>query len=148
MPGWKLCPLVYLLIGFILIPVFYFTFPALNLILFPLNLTGLAAAAFGAWLVRQTFRLMKMNQTPHNYERSIHVIVEGPFRYTRNPMYLGMALLLAGQALLFGNLASLAAPLLFCLIMNAVFIPFEEKKMENELGQDYLEYKTRVRRWV
>ena len=146
-PKGKLFPLAYFVFGFMIIPIVHLTVPGMNLIGFPFNLAGLAGIFCGVYLIGRTYRLMKNHKTPHTYDRSVYVVREGPFRFSRNPMYLGMAILLAGEALLFGNPAALAVPILFCLVMQAIFIPYEENKMEAELGEAYIAYKDRVRRW-
>jgi len=72
----------------------------------------------------------------------------GPYRFTRNPMYLGITLILLGVALYLGSLPMLLAPVLFPVIINRVFVPHEEGNMERIFGQDYRDFKKRVRRWV
>jgi protein-S-isoprenylcysteine O-methyltransferase Ste14 len=76
------------------------------------------------------------------------LIKAGPYRFTRNPMYLGMALMLCGAAFLFGSVIAFSAPAAFFITMNEVFIPFEENNMERLFGDSYMEYKNRVRRWL
>lgn len=72
----------------------------------------------------------------------------GPYGFTRNPMYLGMTSILLGESFLLGSLAAFAGPLAFWAVINFMFIPFEEGRLEDTFGQEYLEYKRRVRRWV
>lgn len=77
------------------------------------------------------------------------VLVErGPFRVTRNPMYAGMTAILAGCVLILGSLPALFAPVAFFLLMNSVFIPFEERRLASIFGRQYAEYRSRVRRWL
>jgi protein-S-isoprenylcysteine O-methyltransferase Ste14 len=75
-------------------------------------------------------------------------IIDGPYKKTRNPMYLGMVLLMLGIGVLFDSPAVLVAALLQFTVLNFLFIPFEERKMENQFGEKYLAYKRSVRRWV
>jgi protein-S-isoprenylcysteine O-methyltransferase Ste14 len=73
--------------------------------------------------------------------------MDGLYRFSRNPMYLGMLLGLLGLALLLGNGWLLAGPVLFALI-TARQIANEETVLEQRFGAAYLEYKARVRRWL
>jgi len=63
-------------------------------------------------------------------------------------MYLGMVLLLLGVAIVHGTLISFAFPVVFGILMELLFIPFEEANLERIFGKQYLEYKQRVRRWI
>jgi protein-S-isoprenylcysteine O-methyltransferase Ste14 len=76
------------------------------------------------------------------------LVTRGPFRYTRNPMYLGLVLMATGFALYFGTLAFYIVPVLLFLLCNFSFIPFEEAKMQRQFGDQYTDYLRRVRRWV
>ena len=58
------------------------------------------------------------------------LVTRGPFRYTRNPMYLGLVLMAFGFALYFGTLPFYVVPVLLFLLCNFSFIPFEEAKMQ------------------
>ena len=73
---------------------------------------------------------------------------EGPFRYTRNPGYLSLAMIYAGIAILRNALwAILFLPLVLYVIQLEV-IGREERYLERTFGEEYLTYKARVRRWV
>jgi protein-S-isoprenylcysteine O-methyltransferase Ste14 len=76
------------------------------------------------------------------------LVIDGPFRMTRNPMYLGFELLLAGVFFLTQSLFFLVPPAVFFLLMDRLQIPFEEKLMSGRFGQSYTEYCQRVRRWL
>jgi protein-S-isoprenylcysteine O-methyltransferase Ste14 len=81
-------------------------------------------------------------------ETNSKLIVYGPFKYTRNPMYLGMVVALLGIAIWVGSLPMfIAAALDFC-VLNFVFIPFEETKMSRIFGNEYENYCAKVRRWL
>jgi protein-S-isoprenylcysteine O-methyltransferase Ste14 len=75
------------------------------------------------------------------------LVKDGAFRYSRNPMYLGMSLSLLGVWLFLGSLSPLAGALVFICLSDRWYIPFEEKKMVEKFGQDYLNYKLKTRRW-
>lgn len=76
------------------------------------------------------------------------LVTSGPFRFTRNPMYLGMVVALVGTALFFGSLPLYLVPVAQFLVLNFVFIPFEEQKMARQFGAAYEDYKQKVRRWL
>ncbi len=76
------------------------------------------------------------------------LVMRGPFRYTRNPMYSGLVLMALGFALYFGTAAFYVVPVLLFLLCNFSFIPFEEAKMQRQFGDQYTDYLRRVRRWL
>jgi protein-S-isoprenylcysteine O-methyltransferase Ste14 len=76
------------------------------------------------------------------------IVTSGPYRLTRNPGYLGMALVYTGIALLAGALWTLVALLPALAVIDRAVIAREERYLEAKFGQDYLAYKARVRRWV
>ena len=76
------------------------------------------------------------------------IVTSGPYRHTRNPGYLGMALIYGGIALLAGALWVLTPlPVVLAVIDRAV-IAREERYLERKFGREYLDYKAGVRRWV
>jgi protein-S-isoprenylcysteine O-methyltransferase Ste14 len=75
------------------------------------------------------------------------LVVGGPYRFTRNPMYLGIALALAGLAFYLGALPYLLAPLGFFFIVKHVFVPYEEKRLEEAFGEDYRRLLETTPRW-
>lgn len=76
------------------------------------------------------------------------LVTRGPFRFTRNPMYLGMVTALVGVAIMIGTLPMFIAALAHFLMMNFVFIPFEEEKMQRQFKDGFITYKNQVRRWL
>jgi protein-S-isoprenylcysteine O-methyltransferase Ste14 len=76
------------------------------------------------------------------------IVTTGPFRWTRNPMYLAMALIYAGLAISFdGPIAFALLPLVLIIIQTQV-IAREERYLEAKFGDDYRRYKAEVRRWL
>ena len=76
------------------------------------------------------------------------LVVDGPYRYTRNPMYLGLALVTLGIAVAIGAWPMFLAPIAVFATANWVHIPFEEAKMRRQFGVDFDDYTARVRRWI
>jgi protein-S-isoprenylcysteine O-methyltransferase Ste14 len=99
----------------------------------------------GGWF-RKT---MREADAPIRTDRPVpRLTTEGPFRFTRNPGYLSLAMLYAGIAVLRNALwAILLLPLVLIVIQREV-IGREERYLERTFGEEYLAYKARVRRWV
>jgi len=76
------------------------------------------------------------------------LVTSGLFRVSRNPMYLGFLLLLAGAALLVGRATPILPVLAFFLAAQVWYIPFEERAMSRRFGSDYAAYRAKVRRWI
>ncbi len=76
------------------------------------------------------------------------LVTSGPFRFSRNPMYLGLIVLGVGAALIAGTWLMWLVPVLLFVLDNFVIIPFEERSMERAFGDAYRDYRARVRRWI
>lgn len=76
------------------------------------------------------------------------LVTSGVFRYTRNPMYLGMALVLLGCAVTVGAASALVIPVIFVVIIDVRFIRAEEQMLRGLFPQEYPAYCARVRRWL
>ena len=87
--------------------------------------------------------------TPVNPARAARALVtDGPYRFTRNPMYLGMACAYAGAALAAGALWSLAVLPAVLLVVDRVIIAREERHLVARFGDQYERYRRSVRRWI
>lgn len=82
------------------------------------------------------------------FQESSALVTSGLYRFTRNPMYVGMLSILVGVAVLCGTLSPFLAPLLFVPVLNARVIRHEESMLEERFGDQYRDYTSRVRRWV
>ena len=94
-------------------------------------------------------RAMRQADTPTSpYKPVEHIATEGPFRYTRNPGYLSMAMIYAAIASLANALwPTLLLPGALLVIQRGV-IEREERYLERKFGKEYLDYKAQVRRWI
>jgi protein-S-isoprenylcysteine O-methyltransferase Ste14 len=143
-----LIPPVFVLISVILIIVFYFLLPGLNIIPFPFNFLGLFIAFPGFIIMGKAYDLFKKYNTTLGIEESTFLIEEGVFGKSRNPMYAGMFLLLLGIGVCFGNMVSVCISFVFIILIMIVLIPAEEKMMENIFGEKYIDYKKRTGMWI
>jgi len=76
------------------------------------------------------------------------LVTDGPFRYSRNPMYLGLTLSTVGLAIWIGAWPMFAVPVAVFATISLVHIPFEEAKMARQFGPAYAAYREKVRRWI
>ncbi len=96
-----------------------------------------------------TFRLFKTHQTPFDpYKTTKSLIQAGPFRFTRNPLYLALMLAFAGFVLLLASLWMVLFIAVFFLLLVYGVIQPEERYLEEKFGEEYLTYKKSVRRWL
>jgi protein-S-isoprenylcysteine O-methyltransferase Ste14 len=104
----------------------------------------------GGW----TYRTMRRADTPIIGEPFVpgkptsSLVTEGPFRYTRNPEYLGGAMVYAGIASLTNVLWVFLFLPVVLFMMQRTAIEREERYLERKFGEEYLDYKARVRRWI
>ena len=125
-----------------------FVFPQGNFIKFPYNLFGIIIMMGGLFFISWTYKLFQKYKTPEDFSKSKKVVTEGPYKFSRNPMYIGSILFLIGLSILLGNYITFICPIIFFIVIDKGFILFEEKKMEKELGKQYLNYKKKTRKWI
>jgi protein-S-isoprenylcysteine O-methyltransferase Ste14 len=143
-----LIPPVFVFTSMILIILFYFLLPQYNWILFPYNLFGILFAYAGFVISGKSRDLFNKYKTTLGFDKSTYLITEGVFSKTRNPMYIGMFLLLFGMSICFTNIFSILTSILFIAIVRLYFIPIEEKLLYEEYGIEYEMYKKNVKRWI
>jgi len=90
----------------------------------------------------------KTTINPLNLKKSTYLVTSGVFRFSRNPMYLGMLLFLLGTAIILNIIGGLIISILFIFYMNFFQIIPEEKALENLFGKNYRNYRKTVRRWI
>jgi protein-S-isoprenylcysteine O-methyltransferase Ste14 len=125
--------------------------PLLHLWDEPWNMTGVFLIAAALVIDGWSLALFLMHRTtihPLKPEMASTLVTRGMYRVTRNPMYLGLLLLLAGLAVYMGSLTPLIMPPLFVMVMNSQQILHEERVLEEKFGEEYRAYKERVRRWL
>jgi len=110
---------------------------------------GLGIVVFGLALAFWAFTLFSRAGTtldPHGGTSAL--VSSGPYRFTRNPIYVGYACLLVGFPLVINEYWGLILSPVLILLMNRLVIQYEEAYLAQRLGQPYLDYKARVRRWL
>jgi protein-S-isoprenylcysteine O-methyltransferase Ste14 len=129
--------------------VLHFIFPIVQIIPVPYTYLGILLIVAGLIINFWSDGIFKnIGTTVKPFEVPSELTVNGPFRYSRNPMYVGMVASLLGLAILLGSLVAFLAPVTIFITLNIIFIPFEEMVLEKTFGQKYLSYKSRVRRWL
>jgi protein-S-isoprenylcysteine O-methyltransferase Ste14 len=106
-----------------------------------LILFGLCLIGYCAWLFKQAQTCIEP------WRATSSIITKGPYRYSRNPIYLGIAIAGSGIALAFNTGWMLLSVLAFVLIANKLVIEREEKYLERKFGEPYLNYQRKARRW-
>lgn len=115
----------------------------------PYTYLGFIFVSFGVVLNVWSVGALKGRNTTIDFHGTPHrLVTDGPFRISRNPTYLGGVILSLGVAVLLGSLITFVFPIVLVLILDKLYIPSEEKSLEELFGGEYLEYKRRVRRWI
>ena len=94
------------------------------------------------------FKKQNTTVNPIKIENASSLVTSGIFEYSRNPMYLGMTLILLGLALMFNVIGGILFTLLFTIYITKFQIKPEEEVMEKLFGEDFLKYKQNVRMWL
>jgi protein-S-isoprenylcysteine O-methyltransferase Ste14 len=94
------------------------------------------------------FRRAQTTLNPHEPETTTTLVTSGVYAWTRNPMYLGLAILLLGWAIKLGTLSPLVGPLLFVPLIQQVQIRPEEHALRMQFGTNYDRYCDCVNRWL
>jgi len=145
----KVMPTTYLLVAILAMIALHWLIPLRTLIPSPWNLLGLLPLAAGVGLnllADRAFHMAKTTVKP--LERPAVLVRDGVFRCTRNPMYLGFVLVLLGIAILLRSVTPFLVIPIFAILMDRLFITAEEFNLERSFGEDWLQYRTQVRRWL
>lgn len=118
-------------------------------VLGPAQAVGMALAALGGALALWCILAFAVigRGTPAPFDPPRRLVVRGPYRFVRNPMYLGAATALLGAAIVYGSVALASYAGAFLLLMHAFVIGYEEPTLRATFGSDYDRYCAEVRRW-
>lgn len=125
-------------------PAFAFTFALHRILAVSLGLAGVLIA--GSAVV--SFGRAKTTVNPMKPDASSSLVTSGIYNFTRNPMYLGFLSALVGWALVLSNVLAFLLLPAFILYMNRFQIEPEERALTALFGQEFVEYSSRVHRWI
>jgi protein-S-isoprenylcysteine O-methyltransferase Ste14 len=141
-PVWFLAALV----AMVVLPVW---FPVLAILPWPWNLLGSVLILLGlAVTVIADLQFKRLRTTVKPYEATAVLVTDGVFRWSRNPMYLGMTTVLAGLAVCLGSMTCWAVVLVFPLWLYGCFIRAEEHALAARFAAQFHAYRARTRCWI
>ena len=112
---------------------------------------GIFLLLLGFLILISAVRLFRIDQTtvnPLSPKQATKLVTEGIFKFSRNPMYLGMACVLASLAMFFNIIGGIVFIALFCAYITKFQIVPEEKAMLDLFSEDFDQYKQTTRRWI
>ena len=113
------------------------------LALVPIVISRMLSVAAG-----RRFREARTTFDPVRPELTTHLVTDGVYRFSRNPMYLGLVLMLIAWALWLGTASPWVVPPLFAIWMTISQIAPEERALETVFGETYVVYRRSVSRWI
>jgi len=145
----RVVPPVYLALHIMVMILLHKVMPGPTWLRSPWTFAGAVPVLLGLILGLSSVRLFKVvGTTIRPFQESRSLVVAGPFQISRNPMYLGMALMLIGLATFLGTTTPWIGIPSFVIVIDRLIIPHEEAALADKFGRDYAEYRTRVRRWL
>jgi len=136
----------------ILITSIYFSSDKLDLISIPYRtLFSIVILSIGILvIINPVVKFIKSKTTvnPVEFKNVEKLVTSGIYKYSRNPMYLGMIMIIISTTVYYLNFYSLLTPFIFYFWINRFQIKREEVFLEEKFGQEYLSYKTKTRRWI
>jgi protein-S-isoprenylcysteine O-methyltransferase Ste14 len=146
-PRWEIPPLYFILALAAMIAIA--VAPGSQFVYYPYNYLGVILVPAGFAIVLTGFaQLKKAGTTVLPHEPPTAFVTSGPYRFSRNPMYFGLFLILLGAAFLLQRLLGFIFPFVFGWIVSRRFIEPEEERLLATYGEDYESYLNRVRRWL
>ena len=145
----KILPLVWFLMALLLMLALHYLWPVARYVHTPFHFAGViigSCAMVMTVMAAGAFKKAETGLVP--FDEATALVTDGFFRFTRNPMYLGMVLFLLGVSIMFGTLGTLLPIPVFAWVIRSNFIIGEERFMEAAFGEEYLAYKKKVRRWL
>ncbi len=148
-PMRKQLPPSYFIEALFLIVLLHYFFPVSQVVRGLWRCAGLLLIFLGVFLnIAADKKIKQYETTVKPYEESRVLVIEGVFGVSRNPMYLGMVMILGGVALLVGSVTPWLIVGGFSILMDKLFICPEERMLEQKFGEQFRQYRQKVRRWV
>ncbi|MCA9426959.1 MAG: isoprenylcysteine carboxylmethyltransferase family protein [Candidatus Omnitrophica bacterium] len=142
-------PPVYFLLALITMALAHFYYPIAVWLQPPWTYLGIGVLLLAlGWILWAAYLFKHAGTTIKPYEESSALVLEGPYRFSRNPIYLGLVTILFGVALLFGSLSPLLVIPTFAFLIQEKFIKMEEGMLKDKFGEEYHRFCERVRRWI
>ncbi len=130
----------------------YFSSKKIDLIFLPnQNLISLIILLIGVLiLITPIFKFIKSKTTidPIKFKKVNKLITSGIYKYSRNPMYLGLLMIVTSTSIFYLNIFSIITPVIFYCWINRFQIKREEIFLTEKFGKDYILYMTKTRRWI
>ena len=127
-----------------IMPSLQFYFEGTNTLAIGLSVIGLGSGIMGV----AQFKKAQTTVNPHTPEKSTNLVTSGIYQYTRNPMYLGLVLILLGWAFYLSHFLPFVLVPVFMVYMKRFQIQPEERMMTQKFGKAYQDYLIKVRRWI
>jgi protein-S-isoprenylcysteine O-methyltransferase Ste14 len=145
----RILPPTLLLLCLVLMVVSHWVFPIQTIFPIPFNLLGILPLVLGVFInISADRQFAQVGTNVKTFNEPQKLVTDGWFRYSRNPMYLGFELTLAGVWILLGSASPILEVLIFAAITDRGYIPYEEQRMTAKFSQAYEDYKRQVRRWI
>jgi protein-S-isoprenylcysteine O-methyltransferase Ste14 len=145
----KTLPPAYTLVALLAMLLLHFVLPAGRILPAPWNLLGILLLVLGIALNIQADNLFhQLGTAIKPGAESSHLVTGGPFRWSRNPMYLGLVLVLTGVAVLLGSITPFFVVPVFALLIERNFIRKEEGMLATRFGPAWQDYRQKTRRWI
>lgn len=145
----KLIPPVLMLVGLILMILLHRYWPIAAFGVPPWTWLGAIPIIAGVALAVAGFRgLRKAGTTVNPLGQPTNLVTGGVYKYSRNPIYLGLTLILAGAWLIMGTVSGIAAVILFVVAVDRLHIRREESVLKEKFGREFEEYCSRTGRWL
>ena len=130
----------------------YFSSKKIDLILLPnQDITSIIIFLIGMLiLINPIFKFIKSKTTidPIKFKKVNKLITSGIYKYSRNPMYLGLLMIVISTSILYLNILSITTPIIFYFWINRFQIKREEIFLTEKFGKEFLLYKAKTRRWI
>ena len=112
-------------------------------------LLGLIILISSVVLIVMAFRELQNNETTYVPDgEPERLVITGPFKFSRNPIYLGMFGILLASAFLMQSISALLIPILFLSIIQNTWIPHEEKKLKEKFPEEWAGYASSTKKWL
>jgi protein-S-isoprenylcysteine O-methyltransferase Ste14 len=145
----RLIPPVYLLLTLLAMGLLHWLLPVAHVVTAPYTYIGVPLLLAGICVTSTAARAFaKAGTSVVPFEQATALVTDGLYRYTRNPMYVGLVTIALGVWLLLGSLSALAPVVAFIGVIEFHFIHAEERFLAALFGAPYISYRQRVRRWL